>query len=77
ENLHYKFAIALYTNHIENKVTPQTLHKMLRDAVNTELIYVKDSLYGVKLIGMKESDMCLYVKHIANMICKDLGVPKP
>ena len=75
ESLHYSFAVLLYKKYIQHKMDEAELKQMIRGAVETEKIFVRDSL-PVELIGMSSKDMEQYVEHIANRICIALGVTK-
>jgi len=75
EGLHCDFACHLYKNHIENKLDPERVYKIIRDAVQIEEEFVTESL-PVSLIGMNERLMRQYVRFVADRLLVDLGLEK-
>ncbi len=73
EGLHCDFACLLYNNHIENKLTDETIVEVISSAVNLEKEFVTDAL-PVKLIGMNAEMMCQYIEFVADRLLFDLGV---
>jgi ribonucleoside-diphosphate reductase subunit M2 len=71
ESLHTEFAIMLYS-HLENKMTQEDVHKIMEEAVNIEIKFVKNSL-PCGLLGMNSDLMIQYVKFIADRLLKQLG----
>ncbi len=74
EGLHCDFACLLYNNHIVNKLPVETVHKIIRDAVEIEKEFVTDAL-PVKLIGMNSDLMCEYIEFVADRLLSELGCP--
>jgi len=71
ESLHTEFAIMLYS-HLENKMTQEDVHKIMKEAVDIEVEFVKNSL-PCGLLGMNSDLMIQYVKFIADRLLKQLG----
>ena len=72
ESLHCKFACHLYTNHVVNRLTEEEAHAIVGDAVETERVFVSESL-PVELIGMSSKSMIQYVQFQANRLLRALG----
>lgn len=75
EGLHCDFACLLYNNHLNNKLTTETVQKIVQDAVEIEKEFVTDAL-PVKLIGMNSDLMCQYIEFVADRLLNELGCPK-
>lgn len=75
EGLHCDFACLLYNNHLINKLTTETVQKIVQDAVEIEKEFVTDAL-PVKLIGMNADLMCQYIEFVADRLLNELGCPK-
>lgn len=75
EGLHCDFACLLYNNHLINKLAPETVKKIISDAVEIEKEFVTDAL-PVKLIGMNADLMCQYIEFVADRLLVELGCPK-
>lgn len=74
EGLHCDFACLLYSQ-LQNKLPEETVQTLIRDAVEIELEFVRDSL-PVKLIGMNADLMCQYIKFVADRLLVALGCSK-
>ena len=61
EGMHCDFACMIYQNHIQNKLAPGMVTKIIKDAVEIEKEFVSDSL-PVNLIGMNSDMMCQYIR---------------
>ncbi len=72
EGMHCDFACALYNDHVENKLTKETIQKVIEDAVAIEKEFVSDAL-PVKLIGMNADMMCQYIEFVADRLLDSLG----
>ena len=72
EGMHCDFACMLYNDHIEHKLSKDTIRKVIEDAVNIEKDFVSDAL-PVKLIGMNEKLMCQYIEFVADRLLVSLG----
>lgn len=75
EGLHCDFACLLYNNHLIHKLAPETVQKIIADAVEIEKEFVTDAL-PVKLIGMNAELMCQYIEFVADRLLMELGCPK-
>lgn len=75
EGMHCDFACLLYNNHIQNKLTKETIHKIITDAVEIEKEFVSDAI-PVKLIGMNAELMCQYIEFCADRLLETLGNEK-
>jgi ribonucleoside-diphosphate reductase beta chain len=74
EGLHCDFACLLYVM-LENKLSTQQIHTIIRDAVKNEHEFVSDAL-PVSLIGMNAKLMCQYIEFVADRLLVALGYPK-
>jgi ribonucleoside-diphosphate reductase beta chain len=75
EGMHCDFAVLLYNNHINNKLTQETIEKIITDAVEIEKEFVSDAI-PVRLIGMNAELMCQYIEFCADRLLETLGNPK-
>lgn len=75
EGLHCDFACLLYNSHLTNKLSVETVQKIVRDAVSIEKEFVTDAL-PVKLIGMNSELMCQYIEFVADRLLLELECPK-
>jgi len=75
EGMHCDFACLLYNNHIQNKLTKETIHKIITDAVEIEKEFVSDAI-PVRLIGMNAELMCQYIEFCADRLLLTLGNEK-
>jgi len=73
EGLHCDFACLLY-RHLKNKLSAETIHKIIGDAVECEKEFVSDAL-PVSLIGMNETLMKQYIEFVADRLIIALGYP--
>ena len=67
EGLHCDFACLLYVNHLQNKLSEETIREIIVDAVAIEKEFVTDAL-PVKLIGMNAELMCQYIEFVADRL---------
>ena len=74
EGLHTDFACLLYS-HLTNKLDPEALLRVVRDAVELEQRFVRESL-RVPVIGMNADTMCTYVEFCADRLLVSMGQPK-
>ena len=72
EGMHCDFACLLYNDHIEQKLSSETVEKMIKDAVDIEKEFVSDAL-PVNLIGMNADMMCQYIEFVADRLLASLG----
>ena len=75
EGLHCDFACLLYVNHLQNKLSEETIREIIVDAVVIEKEFVTDAL-PVKLIGMNAELMCQYIEFVADRLLVALGSNK-
>jgi len=75
EGLHRDFACLLYTKYIQNKLDPQVIYDIIRDAVEIEKEFVTDAL-PVRLIGMNADLMCQYIEYVADHLLQTLNLNK-
>lgn len=75
EGLHRDFACLLYTRHLQHKMDPTNLIKIITDAVEIEKEFVSDAI-PVRLIGMNADLMCQYIEFVADHLLTTLGLPK-
>ncbi len=71
EGMHRDTAVLVYRNHIVNKLDTQMIIDMIKDAVEVEKEFVRDSLpYNLK--GMNKNLMCQYVEYVADHLSNEL-----
>jgi len=75
EGLHCDFAVHLYNNHIENKLTRDRIMEIIGSALEIEKEFITESL-PVDLIGMNKDLMKQYLEYVADRLLVDLGVGK-
>lgn len=75
EGLHCDFACLLYTDHIINKMNPDQIYDIIKDAVAIEQEFVTDAL-PVSLIGMNAKLMSQYIEFVADRLLNALGLNK-
>jgi len=75
EGLHCDFACHLYTQHLRNKLSEETVKEIISDAVAIEKEFVTDAL-PVNLIGMNAELMCQYIEFVADRLLGELGCGK-
>ena len=75
EGMHCDFACLLYNDHVQNKLTEETITGIIKDAVEIEKEFVTDSL-PVKLIGMNSDLMCQYIEFVADRLLGALKCEK-
>ena len=75
EGLHCDFACLLYNNHLVNKLDPELITGIIKDAVEIEKEFVTEAL-PVKLIGMNAELMCQYIEFVADRLLMEVGCDK-
>ena len=75
EGMHCDFACLLYNKHVVNKLTKDTVQKIIVDAVEIEKDFVSNAI-PVDLIGMNATLMCQYIEFVADRLLTALGNPK-
>ncbi|TGE27696.1 ribonucleoside-diphosphate reductase small subunit [Hymenobacter metallicola] len=74
EGLHCDFACLLYS-YLQNKLSEERVHSIIRDAVSIEQEFVTDAL-PVNLIGMNAKSMAQYIEFVADRLLVSLGYSK-
>lgn len=74
EGLHVDFAVALF-RHLVNKPDEQTVHAIIREAVDLERFFLSEAL-PVSLIGMNVQLMAQYIEFVADRLLYSLGYTK-
>jgi len=74
EGLHTDFACLLYS-HFNNKLSEETVHQIIDEAVTIEKEFVSEAL-PVELIGMNANLMCQYIEFVADRLLYTLGYSK-
>ena len=75
EGLHTDFAVHLYRNHIENKLSRERILKIIGSALEIEKEFITEAL-PVSLIGMNSELMKQYLEYVSDRLLVDLGVGK-
>ena len=73
EGLHQEFALTLF-GMLKNRPNVQTLHTIIKSAVECEKEFIIDAL-PCKLIGMNDELMGKYIEFVADRILKQVGCP--
>ncbi|WP_202923358.1 ribonucleoside-diphosphate reductase small subunit [Pontibacter pudoricolor] len=74
EGLHCDFACLLYSM-LQNKLSEERIHEIIKDAVTIEQEFVTDAL-PVDLIGMNAKLMSQYIEFVADRLLLSLGYSK-
>jgi ribonucleoside-diphosphate reductase beta chain len=72
EGLHTDFACLLYNKYVTNKLSDETIHTIIGDAVKIEMEFITESL-PCNLLGMNATQMKEYIKFVANRLVIQLG----
>jgi len=75
EGLHTDFAVHLYKNHIENKLSRERILEIIDSALVIEKEFITEAL-PVSLIGMNSELMKKYLEYVSDRLLMDLGVGK-
>ena len=75
EGLHTDFAVHLYKNHIENKLSRERILEIIDSALVIEKEFITEAL-PVSLIGMNSELMKQYLEYVSDRLLMDLGVGK-
>ncbi len=75
EGLHCDFAINLYNNHIQNKLSKDMVKKILLSALDVEREFITESL-PARLIGMNAGLMARYLEFVTDRLLVELGCDK-
>ena len=71
EGLHQEFAVELY-NLLRNKPGTNTLHNIVKEAVEIEKEFITDAL-PCSLIGMNSEKMSTYIEYVSDRLLKQIG----
>ena len=74
EMSHCSFAILLYS-HIRNKLSEETIHNMIKEAVLIEIEFICESL-KCALLGINPTSMIQYIKYVADRLLVMLNYNK-
>lgn len=74
EGMHTETACVLYSL-LEDKVSEQTIHEMIMDALTIEKEFITESI-PCDLIGMNSPTMCQYIEFVADNLLVNLGCSK-
>lgn len=74
EGLHLDFAVELF-NMLKNKPNDETIHQIIREAVEIEKSFITDSL-PCSLIGMSSEKMSEYIEYVSDRLLKQIGRQK-
>jgi ribonucleotide reductase beta subunit family protein with ferritin-like domain len=72
EGLHVDFAVLLYAKYVENKLSDEEVHEMVKEAVHIEETFITESI-PCRLLGMNAELMKEYIQFVANRLVKQLG----
>jgi ribonucleoside-diphosphate reductase beta chain len=75
EGLHTDFAVHLYKNHIENKLSRERILEIIDSALVIEKEFITEAL-PVSLIGMNSELMKQYLEYVSDRLLMDIGVGK-
>jgi ribonucleoside-diphosphate reductase beta chain len=75
EGLHTDFAVHLYKNHVENKLSRERILEIIDSALVIEKEFITEAL-PVSLIGMNSELMKQYLEYVSDRLLMDLGVGK-
>jgi ribonucleoside-diphosphate reductase beta chain len=75
EGLHTDFAVHIYNNHIQNKLSKERLIEIIDSALTIEKEFITEAL-PVSLIGMNSNLMKQYLEYVSDRLLMDLGVGK-
>ena len=72
EGLHRDFAVHLYKNHLQNKLSKEKIIEIVKSSVHVEQEFVRESL-PKDLHGINATSMCEYVEYVADHLLVSLG----
>src|SRR6056300_1921997 len=73
EGLHQEFAVELFKL-LKNKPTTDTIHSIIKEAVEIEKGFILDAL-PCNLIGMNSEKMSEYIEYVSDRLLKQIGQP--
>lgn len=74
ENMHTQYSILLYSM-VKNKLSQEQVHEMFREAVETEKVFICESL-SCSLLGMNKTLMEEYVQFVADTLLVQMKYDK-
>jgi len=74
EGMHVEFAILLYSM-IKNRLTEETVHQIVREAVEVEKNFIIESI-PCSLLGMNSELMSVYIEFVADRLLAQLNYNK-
>ena len=74
EGMHCHFACLLYS-YIKNKLKPELIHEMIKEAVEIEKEFITDSI-PCAMIGMNATMMKQYIEFVSDRLLVQLGYEK-
>ena len=78
EATHCQFGCLLFSL-LHVRPETQTIHAIIRDAVDTEHAFVREAVpprSRSRMVGMSSEQMCRYVEFVADFLCQMLQIPK-
>jgi ribonucleoside-diphosphate reductase beta chain len=75
EGMHTDFAVHLYNNHIEDKLSKERIIEIIDSALQIEKEFITEAL-PVSLIGMNSELMKQYLEYVSDRLFIDFGVGK-
>lgn len=75
EGMHCDFACLLYSEYIQDKLSDDEIHTIVKEAVDIEKEFILESL-PCRLIGMNADLMSQYISYVADRLCEQLGHSK-
>ena len=73
KGLHQEFAVELFKL-LRNKPSTETLHSIIKEAVEIEKGFILDAL-PCNLIGMNSEKMSEYIEYVSDRLLKQIGQP--
>jgi ribonucleoside-diphosphate reductase beta chain len=74
EGMHVEFAVLLYSK-LENKLSQASVHRIFKEAVEVEKVFINDSI-PCSMLGMNADLMCLYIEFVADRLLTQLNYEK-
>lgn len=74
EGMHCRFACMLVKDYLVRKPKTETVHAIVREAVDIERRFLSEEL-PVQLIGFNSDMMATYIEHVADTLLDNLGYP--
>ena len=75
EGLHQSFGELLYTRHIRNPLPAAKVHQIIKEAVDTEMLFVREAVGDMKDAHLDAPRMIQYIQYVADRITTTLGYP--